>query len=105
MNFKFLSDNDDDDDLEGIPFGAWDSAGWSWVRSDNMTEYDYDIIVDNHYGIHSFLNNFPNGFIVSVLSITGPNGFRHSIDTEGFGWGFDIQNDLIRIEWIRFIHN
>lgn len=101
IDFKFLSENEDDD-FFGEPV-EWVGASWSWVRTENITEYDYDILVDNHYGIHSFLNNFPDGFVVSVLSITGPNGFVHTIDSEGNGWGFDIRNDLIRVEWIRFI--
>jgi hypothetical protein len=93
-DFKFLDDN------ENQP--VWDSATWSYVRLENLTQYSYDIMVDNSYGIRSFLNQFPDNFIVSILSITGPNGTVHDADNFGMGWGFDITSDLIRIEWIRY---
>lgn len=99
-DFKFFSDNDDDD--ESIYYG-YDGASWIYGRLENLDQYRFEIVHENHYGIHSFLNNFPPAFIVTILSITGPNGLRHTIDNEGAGWGFEITRDLITIEWIRFI--
>ena len=62
-------------------------------------------MVDCHEGIHSFLNQFPVGYVVSILSIFGPNDFEHNIDNDGIGWGFDITRDLITIRWVRFNEN
>jgi hypothetical protein len=93
-DFKFLDDN------ENQP--VWDGATWSYVRLENLTQYSYDVMVDNSYGIRSFLNHFPDNFIVSILSITGPTGIVHDANNFGMGWGFDITSDLIRIEWIRY---
>lgn len=93
--FKFLTDNEDE-------FDSYDGASWMFGRVENLDQYQYDIVVENDYGIRSFLNHFPNGYIVTILSITGPNGFIHNLDNEGTGWGFDITSDLIRFEWVRF---
>ena len=95
-NFKFFNE-DDSSNLEG-----WASATWSYVRLENLVDYNYDVMVDNSYGIRSFLNQFPNNFIVSILSITGPTGIVHDADNFGMGWGFDITRDLIRVEWVRY---
>lgn len=99
-DFKFLQDNDDEDESE--PIEAWDGASWMYTKIENLDQYEYDIIRENHYGIRSFLNHFPVGFVVSVLSITGPDGRPHTADTEAVGWGFDILNDIITVEWVRF---
>ncbi len=96
-NFKFLSDD------EPLDFEEWDGATWSYVRLENLNQYNYDVMVENHYGIRSFLNNFPNNFIVSVLSITGPNGVVHTIDNQDTGWGFNILSDLITVQWVRYL--
>ena len=95
-NFKFLQEHDDD---------VLENEGVSWIygRIENLTQYNYELVTDLHYGIHSFLNQFPNHFIVTVISITGPNGVEHNIDNDGIGWGFDILNDLITIKWALFI--
>ena len=72
---------------------------------ENLGQYQCEIVVEEHNGIHSFLNNFPPGFVVTILSITGPDGRFHDSDTEyEDGWGFDITSDLIRIEWVRYTH-
>ena len=97
--FKFFNGSEEDDLIEV----GYDGASWIFGRVENLTQYRYDILVDNHYGIHSFLNNFPSGFVVTVLSITGPNGRVHNDDTEyEDGWGFDITSELITIEWVRY---
>jgi hypothetical protein len=93
--FKFLTDNK--------PAIEQDSAGWVFGRRGNLIQYQYDIVVENHYGIHSFLRQFPSWYIVPVLSIIGPNGRIHNADTDyDDGWGFDITSDLISVEWVRF---
>lgn len=81
-----------------------DMASWMYGRMENLDQYDYNILVENHYGIHSFLNQFPGWFVVTIISITGPNGIIHNAENEGIGWGFDITSDLIRIEWVRYIN-
>ena len=95
-NFKFL--RGDERSLE-------DMASWIYAREEHVNQHHYDIITENHYGIHSFLNQFPTHFIVPILSIMGPNELEHSIDNDGIGWGFDITSDLIRIKWVRFREN
>jgi hypothetical protein len=100
--FKFLSDDVED---ELIIDEGYEGASWIFGRPENLTQYQYDIVRENHYGIHSFLNHFPPGFIVTILSITGPNNRIHTDLTEyEDGWGFDITTDLITIEWVRFTH-
>ena len=102
--FKFLSDSDDEPIHELIDEG-YSGASWIFGRTENLGQYQYDIVFEDHYGIHSFLNHFPPGFVVTILTITGPNGRVHNDDTEyEDGWGFDITSDLITIEWIRFTH-
>jgi hypothetical protein len=100
-DFKFLQDNDGGDELER-PIEAWNGASWMYGRIENLDQYEYDIINENHYGIRSFLGHFPSGYVITVLSITGPDGRPHTIDTESVGWGFDILNDLISVQWVRF---
>lgn len=96
--FKFFNSSEDDDE-DVVIYGA----SWIFGKVENLIQYQYDILVDNHYGIHSFLNNFHPGFVVTVLSITGPNGRVHNDDTEyEDGWGFDITSELITIEWVRY---
>jgi hypothetical protein len=103
--FKFFGDNNDEIPVDELIDEGYDGASWIYGRRENLDQYHYDILVDNHYGIHSFLNHFPPGFVVTILSITGPNGRFHDDDTEyEDGWGFDITSDLIRVEWVRFTH-
>ena len=99
-DFKFFSGNNEDDSLRFIE--GWEGASWQYGRRENLHEYQYDIMFDNHYGIHSFLNHFPSGYVVVVISITGPDGRIHDADNCNNGWGFDILNDLITIQWVRF---
>ena len=97
-NFKFFSENEDDLMEEG-----YEGASWIYGRVENLNQYRYDIVYSDHYGIRSFLNQFPPGFVVCILSITGPNNRIHTHLTEyEDGWGFDITNDLITVEWVRF---
>ncbi len=91
--FKFFQDNEEEDDeLVG--------ASWMWG---SLTINPFEIVVEEHYGIRSFLSQFPSHQIISVNSIEGPNGVVHNRQNEGIGWGFDIACDLIKITWLRFI--
>lgn len=101
--FKFFNESKDNED-EMVDEG-YNGASWMFGLIEHLDQYRYDILIDNHYGIHSFLNHFPPGFVVVILSITGPNGRVHNVNTEyEDGWGFDITSDLIRVEWARFTH-
>jgi hypothetical protein len=103
--FKFFGDNNDEIPIDELIVEENDSASWMYGRRENLNQYPHEIVVEDYRGIHSFLNNFPSGFIACILSITGPNGRFHDDDTEyEDGWGFDITSDLIRIEWVRFTH-
>jgi hypothetical protein len=91
--FKFFQDNEEEDDeLVG--------ASWMWG---SLTINPFEIVVEEHYGIRSFLSQFPSHQIISVHSIVGPNGVVHNGQNVGIGWGFDITRDLIKITWLRFI--
>jgi hypothetical protein len=93
--FKFFSDNEEnpDDDYNG--------ASWLFIRPENINQYD--IITVTHNGIRQFLDCFPPLYILRLISITGPNGRVHNIDTYyDDGWGFDITSDLITIRWVSF---
>jgi hypothetical protein len=99
-DFKFF-DGNEEEELEIIE--GWDGASWIYGTIEGYNQYQYDIVVDNHYGIRSFLGCFPDGYVITVLSITGPNGRVHNTNSDyPDGWGFDILNDLILIEWVRF---
>lgn len=99
-DFKFFSDNVYES-LENED--GWNGASWLFGGRENLNLDQYHIVIEYHNGIHSFLNQFPPGFIVTILSITGPNNRIHTGNTEyDDGWGFDITNDLISVEWARF---
>jgi hypothetical protein len=108
--FKFFGDYNNDVDVptpidELIDYEGYNGASWHYGGRENLGQYQCEIVVEEHNGIHSFLNNFPPGFVVTILSITGPDGRPHNSDTEyEDGWGFDITSDLIRVEWIRYTH-
>lgn len=89
-DFKFFQNNQD----------GWECASWMWG---SLTINPFEIVVEEHYGIRSFLSQFPSHEIINVHSIVGPNGVVHNRQNEGIGWGFDISRDLIKITWIRFI--
>ncbi len=78
--FKFLTDNDE-------YFDSYDGPSWMFCNVEDFNR---------------LLNQFPNGYIVSVVSIVGPNGIEHTIHNDGQGWGFDITSDLITVQWVRF---
>jgi hypothetical protein len=90
-DFKFFEENEEE----------WVGASWMWRRIPNRARYQ--IVIEEHYGIRSFLSQFPSHEIISVHAIIGPDGFVHNRDNDGTGWGFDITRDLIKITWIRFL--
>ena len=92
--FKFFQDNEEEEE-------DFDGASWMWRNL--PVANPYQIILEEHYGIRSFLSQFDRNSIVSVYSIEGPNGVIHNRENNGIGWGFDILNDLIKVTWIRFI--
>lgn len=96
-DFKLLTGVEDIEEVE-----EYQGASWIFAREEHIDERHQYKVTEHHYGIHSFLNHFPNYFIVPILSITGPNGIVHCADNEGIGWGFDITRDLIQIDYIRY---
>jgi hypothetical protein len=92
-DFKFFQDNDEEEDFDG--------ASWMW-RSIPV-QARYEIVIEEHYGIRSFLSQFSPYVIINVHTIVGPDGIIHDRNNDGCGWGFDITRDLIKITWIRFI--
>jgi hypothetical protein len=91
--FKFFQDNEEEEDFDG--------ASWTWCNLPVLNPYH--IVLEEHYGIRSFLSQFDRNSIVSVYSIEGPDDFIHNRENNGIGWGFDILNDLIKVTWIRLI--
>ena len=101
-DFKFFNNNDEGPLGEFID-ERYNGASWMYGLRENLIQYEYDIVEEGHYGIHSFLDNFPAGFVVTILSITGPNNRIHTHITDyNDGWGFDILRDRIIVEWVRF---
>lgn len=92
--FKFFQDNEEEDD---------ESDGASWMWSGIPVSNPYQIILEEHYGIRSFLSQFEHYSLIRIYSIEGPDGVIHNRENNGIGWGFDILNDLIKVTWIRFI--
>jgi hypothetical protein len=90
-DFKFFQNNQD----------GWECASWIWRTIPRVAQYQ--IVIEEHYGIRSFLSQFSSHEIISVNSIIGPDGVVRNRHNEGIGWGFDISTDLIKITWIRFI--
>lgn len=95
--FKFLQENNEEE------YESYDGASWMFGRLEDIRRYEYETYIEYHDGIHSFLNNFPNRYIVTILSITGPNNREKNADNEndGTGWGFEITSDRLRIEWVQ----
>jgi hypothetical protein len=104
--FQFFKDNqhfqEEPEESEEVLSIHFDNrASWMWRSIPRHRAHE--LISESHYGIHSFLSQFPPTTIVSVISIEGPNNEYHNRDNDGEGWGFDISRDLITITWIRFL--
>ena len=124
-DFKFLNNNDDEQDEW---FNGWDnlfvdgddeqrgaglvldaSPSWIWDGEDyttfNPDTQSYQLITQTYNGIFDFLAGFPPGYIVVVNRITGVASERtHTAETEREGWGFNIQNDLIEVTYYHFLN-
>lgn len=92
--FKFFEDNEWEEEEYG-------GASWMW-RSIPIQSH-FEILIEEHYGIQSFLSQFESHQIISVHAIVGPDGVVHNRNNDGIGRGFDITRDLIRITWIKFL--
>ncbi len=124
FKFKFLSNNNEDEDIS-----AWDNLfadGDDEIRGDNLLIRDsspswmwddetytifnpdtqpYQLVTQTFNGIMDFLAGFPPGYIVVVHRIEGmDSGMVHTANSERMGWGFDIQHDLIRITYYHFLN-
>jgi hypothetical protein len=101
--FQFFKDNQhfQQEPEELILMSEPYATSWMWRSIPRHTPHE--LITESHYGIGSFLSQFPPVTIVSVVSIEGPNNQYHSRDNDGEAWGFDISQDLVTITWIRFL--
>lgn len=105
-NFKFFDDNIDDEEDLFVPIPD-DCATWMWeieMMQFNSPPIGYRWVLSETYvhGILEFLEGFPAGYIVPIHSITG-NGIRHY--NHGTGWGFDIRNEYLWIEYYNLVPN
>jgi hypothetical protein len=102
-DFKFFTGNEDDYEEEfPLPLDEHGTS-WTWTSLLPLENYTYDVVETHSNGIHAFLDRFPIGLCVPVLSITGPNGRFHDANTEyDDGWGFDVTSDLLTIKFLRF---
>jgi len=95
-NFKLMRGN--------VNFDIDDENGPSWMwdidTTVNLNGLNYNIVETQHQGIMDFLSQFPDHHIAIVHSITC-NGIRHPRENQGEGWGFNIREDLLTIEWYR----
>lgn len=102
-DFKFFDDNNESIFLDD------DSPSWVYetlfLPSPDVT---YEVVTTEHRGIREFLSWFPNRSIQVVRKISGwsdADGFIREHDgvrDYNDGWGFNITEDLITIEWLRF---
>lgn len=104
-SFKFLSDNDDIDDMDDMVYLDDSSPSWMWqCHWPDVINTRHEVKISHHAGIHGFLSMFPDYSITPVISITGPNNRVHTCDGEyDDGWGFDITEDIITVQWINFL--
>ena len=91
--FKFLTDNEDNNELEfgGFVHDLHDGfASWMWASQD-MVDRDPHWVPDCMMttSIRTFLGNFPEQMIVPVISITGDN-ITMTKDNEHDPWAFNI---------------
>jgi hypothetical protein len=102
-DFKFLSDNNEDEIPEGyINLENVEIASWMWESLMEPSDATYDIVSVEANGIIEFLRMFPSQMVIPVSSIVGPNGVVHNSENEGNGWGFNIQTDPIHITYLSY---
>lgn len=103
-SFKFLSENDEDE----MSYLDDDSPSWIYETQHIIPNVPYEVISSDCRGILEFLSMFPNRSIQVVRRISGlcvaDGTIRvHDGNTDyPDGWGFDIREDLILIEWLKF---
>ena len=102
-NFKFLTDNDEEE-LEGfvndLEHGV---ASWMWAHNDPDRDPHWVIDEMNTISIRSFLMCFPEQMIVPIISITGDN-ITMTIDNDHDPWPFNILGGtILRIVYLRRI--
>ena len=103
-DFKFLSDNNEDEIPEGyINLENIEMASWMCESLMVPSTATYQIVSADTNGIIEFLRMFPSEMIVPVSSIVGPNGVVHNGENEGNGWGFNIQTDPIHVTYLRYL--
>jgi hypothetical protein len=98
--FKFLSNGDYLFELpENMASWIWD--GHAFIDPDTQ---DFELVTDYYDGIVDFLSQFPSNYNAVVKSIQGvASQIEHTYNTEQDGWGFNIQRDMLRITWYRFL--
>ena len=78
-----------------------DMAGWVYVSEYELDFMQHYVIKEGgFYGIANFLSMFEQNHRVKIISIEGPNGIKHSHNTQYGGWGFNIQRDQLIIRWV-----
>jgi hypothetical protein len=90
--FKFLTDNDDNNELEfgGFVHDLHDGfASWMWSQNDPNRDSRWVVDEMNTISIRSFLMCFPEQMIVPIISITGDN-ITMTIDNDHDPWLFNI---------------
>jgi hypothetical protein len=103
-NFKFLSKNDENQ----ISYLDEDSPSWIYESHVILPNVPYEVISSDCRGILEFLSMFPNRSIQTVRRISGvcvaDGNIRVHDGTTDYldGWGFDIREDLILVEWLKF---
>ena len=102
-DFKFFDDNNESIFLDD------DSPSWVYETLFLPSpDVPYEVVTTEHRGIREFLSMFPNRSIQVVRKISGwcdADGFIREHDgtiEHGDGWGFDIVQDRITIQWLRF---
>ncbi len=98
-SFKFFGDNDEEE-IEPLRDA---SPSWMWVEEIGLSSFpnqEWILMTERCYGIRSFLNLFPDLYIIPVESITG-NGITHTFGNrnDGNGWGFDILSEELTIQY------
>ena len=102
-DFKFFDDNNESIFLDD------DSPSWLYeTQFLPSPDVPYEVVTTEHRGIREFLSMFPNRSIQVVRRITGLCSINNTLRVhDGIvqyddGWGFDITNDIIVVEWLRF---
>ena len=105
-NFKFLTDNDEEElEYGGFVHDIQDGfASWMWANPEiaqGDPHWEPDEMITT--GIRLFLMNFPEQMIIPIISITG-NNITMTIQNEHDPWPFDITGrTLLHIVYLRWV--